>query len=148
MKKTILVALIAVMVSTPCFAQEVETDGMFSIEGTKWETLISFSLFPFPWPMPKFSIGFWGGGVYVTPYLNTEITESFYVDMLGASIFMYKKESSPLRVRETEIGFGIIQSIGVGFFTWYWHSWGSGFPKNILVMALIIRTNDNWTPDH
>ena len=34
MKKTILVALIILLVSTPCFTQEVETDGILSIEGT------------------------------------------------------------------------------------------------------------------
>ena len=36
MKKTILAVLMVVMIATPCFAQEVEPDGLFSIEGTKW----------------------------------------------------------------------------------------------------------------
>ena len=37
MKKTILIVLMAVMVATPCFAQEVETDANFSLHGTQWE---------------------------------------------------------------------------------------------------------------
>ena len=36
MKKIILAVLMVVMVATPCFAQEVETEGIFSIEGTLW----------------------------------------------------------------------------------------------------------------
>ena len=36
MKKTILVVLMAVMLTTPCLAQEIETDGIFSLEGTRW----------------------------------------------------------------------------------------------------------------
>ena len=37
MKRKILVVLMAVMVATPCLAQEVEPDGLFSIEGTAWQ---------------------------------------------------------------------------------------------------------------
>jgi hypothetical protein len=36
MKRTILVVLMVALVTTPCLAQEVETDGIFSIEGTLW----------------------------------------------------------------------------------------------------------------
>ena len=36
MKKTILGILMVVMVATPCFAQEVEPDGLFSLDGTLW----------------------------------------------------------------------------------------------------------------
>ena len=39
MKKIILVVLISVMLATPCFAQEVEPEGMFSLEGTLWVKL-------------------------------------------------------------------------------------------------------------
>jgi hypothetical protein len=39
MKKTILVVLLAVMIATPCFAQEIETDGLFSLEGTEWRRI-------------------------------------------------------------------------------------------------------------
>ena len=36
MKRTILAVLMFVMIVTPCFAQEIEPDGLFSIEGTRW----------------------------------------------------------------------------------------------------------------
>ena len=37
MKKTILAVLKMLMGATPCFAQEVEPDGLFSISETPWE---------------------------------------------------------------------------------------------------------------
>jgi hypothetical protein len=39
MKKTILAVLMAVLIATPCFAQEIETDGLFSIMGTEWRRI-------------------------------------------------------------------------------------------------------------
>jgi hypothetical protein len=36
MKKSTLAALMVVLVATPCFAQEVEPEGLFTIEGTLW----------------------------------------------------------------------------------------------------------------
>ena len=39
LKRTILVALIAVMMTTPCFAQEEEMDEIFSIAGTEWRCI-------------------------------------------------------------------------------------------------------------
>ena len=36
MKKTILAVLMVLVIATPCFAEEVEPDGLFSIEGTRW----------------------------------------------------------------------------------------------------------------
>jgi hypothetical protein len=37
MKKIILLVVLVVVISIPCFAQEVETDGIFSIGGTAWK---------------------------------------------------------------------------------------------------------------
>ena len=39
MKRTILVVLMVAMVATPCLAQEIETEGLFSIEGTTWKCI-------------------------------------------------------------------------------------------------------------
>ena len=36
MKQAILAVLMLMLITTPCLAQEVEPDGMFSIEGTRW----------------------------------------------------------------------------------------------------------------
>ena len=37
MKKTILAVLMVVLVATPCFAQEVESDEILTLEGTFWQ---------------------------------------------------------------------------------------------------------------
>ena len=39
MKKSILVMLLVVIVATPCLAQEIEPDGLFSIAGTEWRRI-------------------------------------------------------------------------------------------------------------
>ena len=39
MKKTILVVLMTVMIATPCLAQEIEPEGIFSISGTEWRAI-------------------------------------------------------------------------------------------------------------
>ena len=53
MKKTILAILTAVMVATPCFANEIEPEGIFSLHGTLWQALpIGLQIFPFPIVMP------------------------------------------------------------------------------------------------
>ena len=39
MKRTLLALLMIVMITTPCFAQEIETEGLFSIEGTTWKCI-------------------------------------------------------------------------------------------------------------
>jgi len=36
MKRTILVMLMVVIIVTPCFAQEIGPEGIFSLHGTKW----------------------------------------------------------------------------------------------------------------
>ena len=36
MKRIILVVIMALVFATPCFAQEIEPDGLFSLEGTMW----------------------------------------------------------------------------------------------------------------
>ena len=36
MKKTIVAVLMVVMLATTCFAQQVEPDGIFTLEGTLW----------------------------------------------------------------------------------------------------------------
>ena len=39
MKRTILALLMVALAATPCFAQEIETDGIFSIFGTQWSCI-------------------------------------------------------------------------------------------------------------
>ena len=82
MKKTILVIVIAVMVATPCFAQEVEPEGIFSIEGTRWQSLpTGVQLLPFPSLVPiDWGFGFYGGEA-------SRYHTYFCIDMIVCSIF-------------------------------------------------------------
>ena len=68
MKRTILAVLMVVMVSTPCLAQEIETDGLFSIEGTLWDVCditIQLSLsIDQPFNVECYRMGFYQGTVY------------------------------------------------------------------------------------
>ena len=45
MIKIILVVLMVIMVAIPCFAQEVEPDGIFSLNGAKFLDVLS-ALYP------------------------------------------------------------------------------------------------------
>jgi hypothetical protein len=91
MKKTILVVLMAVMAATPCLAQEVETDGIFSLHGTVWQALpIKLQILPYPWIVPDPtlpSFWFYDGKVYRG---GNPVIDSFYIDMLVCSIFGYR----------------------------------------------------------
>lgn len=63
MKRTILVALMIVMLATPCFAQEVEPDGMFSIEGTSW--IIASLSSQVGYCVPFCRLGFYARDIYM-----------------------------------------------------------------------------------
>lgn len=152
MKRTILAVLMVTLIATPCFAQEVEPEGLFSIDGTEWRALpIGLLLFPIPLlPLPvlgEVTWGFYGGEVYPQP--SDPATKSFYIDMLVASIFRYEEMTSiPGNVPFTETGFGIMQPIGIGMMINYTKlnpSDSQSLPLQIS-MGLLIKTDNNWTP--
>ena len=60
MKKTSLVALMVLMITTPCFAQEVETEGLFGVEGTYWAGTFTADGITNPF----LDLGFYGGSMY------------------------------------------------------------------------------------
>ena len=154
MKKTVLAILMLALVATPCLAQEIEPDGLFSIEGTNWQALpISMRIFPFPWLLPtEFSIAFSGAKVYSSLYYHPgssgeleHISNSFFVDLGIVSIVRYQISRRPhLTIPGyTEIGFGILQPIGIGMMIIYDKTDRFFFPS--IVMVLLIKTYDNWT---
>jgi hypothetical protein len=150
MKRTIIVVLMVVLVATPCLAQEVETDGLFSLDGTQWRGLpIGGYLLPIPLlPFPIFYFegwqwGFYGGEVY--PIVGGAATNSFYIDMMVASIFMYKDEIGTYTFGSgIVIGFGIMQPIGLGIVTVYIKY--EGRPVPIIATGLVIKKDNNWSP--
>ena len=151
MKRTILIILMAVMIATPCLAQEIEPDGMFSLHGTKWNPLLGIVILPFPWIFPPTSDDFWAYGFYngeVYPRLtSSNVINSFYVDMIVASFFVSRREyltGFPVRSLTTDIGIGIMQPMGIGMMTLYSKTEGDLLP--FLTMQLLIKTDDNWIP--
>jgi len=66
MKQTILILLIVVMIATPCLAQELEPEGIFSIEETGWAAIgIAYNSSESPKVfMIRDSIRFYQGEVY------------------------------------------------------------------------------------
>ena len=145
MKKTIIVALMVLLVSTPCFAQEVEPEGIFSIEGTYWESLPTAT-----WTIPKLpypfycSVGFAGGEVFLSPsVLVSGTTRTNYINMLAFSIFIIEVEpAAPTSKFGQAVGFGILQpAFGLGFMTWI--GW---YHEPTITLMLLSKTDDNWTP--
>ena len=129
MKKTILVVLMAVMIATPCLAQEVETDGIFSIEGTWWEGE-DMALF---YSHPGLEIGFFEGDAYGNNayqfnfafYFDTPLFSSFFLSAYDHGGYYVTGVLFPL------IGFGFgVERI---------------YP-NRPFPVLFRMTNGDWTP--
>ena len=137
MKKIILVVLLAVMITTLCFAQEVEPEGIFTIGGTIWEALpMGIQILPSPSLVSlDWGFGFYGGEVY-----NLR-SPSFYIDMLVCGIFW--GVGGGIGGGYPPIYFGILQPIGIGMVIQYNVA---PFPIKDLTVGLVIKTDNNWTP--
>jgi len=131
--------LFAVMVATPCFAQEVEPDGLFSIEGTEWQALIGMQIFPLPWIWEARGLYFHFYGGEVSPGMN----ESFYIDMLVCSIF-WGYDRMGAGGGSDKWYYGILQPGGIGI---VFERTSRIHPTTpIINTALLIKTQDNWVP--
>ena len=153
MRKIIFVILLGLMIASPCFAQGGEPEGIFSIEETQWTMLpIIMMILPFPfiitlpplpslYPEPDFELtswGFYNGKVYQD---NNLMESSFYLDMLVASIFMYKTERLETQavVGPPVLFFGVLKPIGIGLIT-------LGSNSDVLAMLIVVKADDKWTP--
>ena len=136
MKKTILVILIAVMISTPCLAQEVEPDGIFSLHGTVWQEYLGITILPIPGPgfdPTGNERYFYGGRVYNSwgSYMGS------YVDLLAFSFsFSYYFLIYEIGIWFPAVGIGT--SIEGGLFHGI-------FPY--LRINLFNKIEDNWVPE-
>jgi hypothetical protein len=156
MKKTILAVLMAVMIATPCLA-EVETAGLFSVEGTLWGicALGIFSIPPFVGIACGAGIGFYQGKMYFCTGNNCTSFDTFssYNDMVVVS-FAYDinlPEGGKLIGEDWDIFLAIMQPIGIGVFTTMGYTTGGGgwisFPPFFLgAIGIMYKINDNWTP--
>jgi hypothetical protein len=132
MKKTILLVLMALMIATPCFAQEVETESFFSVEGTSWELcgLVIINGPPFGFVGCAGEIGFYPGWKY--PYVDLGLVSIAY-DIFDVRNFFL----------------AIMQPIGLGVFINCGsmptgHFWGS----QACMIGIMYKINDNWVPPY
>jgi hypothetical protein len=135
-----------VMIATPCLAQEIETDGIFSIEGTLWRMdEIQFATIPpFVQRSTTDSIGFHQEVVYFCDeYRGCRPSDTFTVieSPLG-TIGMIVSLSAWSVFIETHIylrnGFGVV--IGFGSMM------HAGIPVLISHIGTVFKIEDNWTP--
>jgi hypothetical protein len=143
MKKTILVILMVTLVATPCFAQEVEPDGAFSIDGTEWSCMFITTEPPFIGTGDS-CIGFYEGKVYgpaTYPFSGLqEIPSSFYINLGVVSFFMGHVAGNIGQV----VFVGILQPIGIGVDVYMGIYYGPPFIA--FSTRILTKINDNWTP--
>jgi hypothetical protein len=139
MKKTILVVLMALMIATPCFAQEVEPEGIFSIEGTLWQTLpTGVQILPSPSLVSlDWGLGFYKGEVYALGGY-WRLDDSLYIDMLVCSAFWARGGNS---ITAPSVMYsGILQPTGIGIVV----EWQKTY--DYMNIGFLVKTDDNWTP--
>ena len=130
MKKTILAGLMIVMVFSPCLAQRVETEEMFSIEGTVWLSTIIDSFCPELIGESHYHT-FHKGTVYISGELYI-LKHSVYVHLPQGSLFLIIRQPKSLNLNESVIGF--VYHFGIGI---------ASDGDNIF---LLCKINDNWIP--
>ena len=148
MKRTILVVIIVALVVTPCFAQEIEPERIFSIEGTLWRGWF-IGLLTFP-PFVRIpgsgSIGFHQETVYFCSE-TTECTPSsgynnFIDSPLGSIVFDTYFEVGNLGfelIILQPFGFGVLMSSGCS-------KAEDSFVTCTSLMGILFKVEDNWTP--
>ncbi len=127
MKKIILVLLMLLMIATPCFAQDIEPEGIFGLENTLWELKMGRHEYP------NYHMGFYDGQVYLGVQSFFAGPESSYANFLFLSIFSHPGKY--------ENYWGIVSSLlGIGI-TSYANS-----KSGIETYYVMTKVNDNWTP--
>ena len=151
MKRKILVILIVALVTTPCLAQEVEPDGLFSLHGTRWGfgPLIMFSIFP-PSLVETYAMtntmGFYLRTVYSCSetecrlirkhnYINKPVLSVVYPDN---NFFPFWSELYVMQ----PIGFGVHTNL------WWWRWCSHQIYCWVLTfeMGIMLKVDDNWSP--
>jgi len=141
MKRTILVVLMLAMVTTPCFAEEIEPAGIFSIRGTVWQAVTSTLILPIidTDSSPDRVLSFYNGRVYNN--IDGLITPAIYLNMLGVSVYFIGYAQFPV-LNGTEIGI-MFPAVGKGMSMMF------GITHGILPVLEITQFNktaDDWTP--
>ena len=156
MKRTILVMLLVVMVATPCLAQEVEPEGIFSIEGTRWGYcligfgILCYGLFCLPqvgWGCDYNDWAFYEGDVLRCDGYHCYIDSDFsYIDTPLVSIFSHIQTKF---LRGGHYEFAILQPSGFGVYTNFLWEYGGkkGFSAGLLYrIGIMYKVDDDWSP--
>ena len=147
MKRTILVALIAVMVATPCLAQEIEPDGMFSIEGTLWRfgpiincTISPLLLLPFfAIEEHTYTMVFHQGKVYWCNETECRNDNNYtYINTPVLSVAYYNSQ------RLQQLDLMVMQPTGFGLVTGYRRTKG-GYALELYI-GIMFKVDNDWSP--
>ena len=150
MKKTILAMLLVVMVSIPCFGQEIEPEGNDSIEGTLWRTCnIIFIAFPAGGVRGCALMGFHQDTVYFctetaecNPYPSLTYIDSPLISIVFNNMTEVGSEGFELYIMQP-MGFGVFMGSAFG-----WEDTSSD-PQVFLFAAragIVFKVNDDWIP--
>jgi len=144
MKKTLLVLLMMLVVTTPCFAQEVEPEGFFTLEGTLWVTLEKNEMDSYT--------GFHGGEIYRigTVQFPAPVEECSPVsDFPGNDVCFYS--TLPLfamfyydyvTMSKTHVYGFMLPHLSIGFKFYPSQFYGHPFPY----VDVLIKVDSNWVP--
>ena len=145
MNKLILTVLMVAMLAVPCMA-EVEPEGMFSIDGTKWDVCAIGLATLFPFVLPNcFTWGFYQGKVYNCSgsYCSPDSSMG-YIDTPVVSI-IYSFNPPPFG--NWGFGLGVVQPSGIGMFTGFYFVGGKHtLPMFLSLVGIMFKTDDRWTP--
>ena len=149
MKKTILAVLMVVLVATPCFAQEVEPDGLFSIEGTEWNVCrLGIQRIEGKWnPYPPecYTLKFANGSIEqcfeknrcrfhaAWTYIDSPVLSIAYTSNYGMTS---RADNSPLYVMQPTVGMGITTTLGEC----------EGGTTCYFLIGIMFKVEDHWTP--
>ena len=149
MRKTILAVFVVVILTTPCLAQEIEPDGIFSLDGTLWkysyrEVVVDILPSPSSYYIVRHGgkIWFYEGNVYKFHSKGLYVTGT-YIDtpVLGIS-YEIKKEaewmSFYLYVMQPTTGVGLIirfSYVDTSYMT-----------QLVLGLGTMIKIDNNWEP--
>ena len=140
MKRTILAVLIVAMIATPCFAQKIEPDGLFSIEGTLWNVcrIGIKSRPPYFYPPECNSMGFHNGNLYscYETGCSDAYSRGFYIDSPVLSI-AFNPPGLDLYVMQPTSGIGLYLHSGCGG--------GYGVTCYFLI-GMMLKVENNWAP--
>ena len=145
MKKITLTVLLIAMLATPCLAQEVKPDGIFSVEGTRWVSCwIGLTSSEPPIRTGCNSIlGFYQGTIYACVEedncnpLPDHIFSYSYSDLLVFSIL--NMAIDPLYGDDSSVAIMLPCGLGVERFL-------SSDPLGLSSIGIMFRVDNDWKP--